>query len=98
MLTDIVRADGSRKWMLVVQNDCYTYSALARVRADRVTDMSEMVEHVFASAALKDSWKLLGDCAWEDWGSYLHGSSPSPCPVAAACRADRRVHPPRQIR
>lgn len=80
VLTDIVRADGSRKWVLVVQNDCYTYSAQARVRTDRVADMSEMVEHVLASAALKDSWKFLGHCAWEEWGSYLHGSGPSPVP------------------
>lgn len=80
VLTDIVRADGSREWVLVVQNDCYIYSAHARVRGDRVADMSEMVEQVLASAALKDSWKLFGHCAWEKWGSYLHRSSPSPLP------------------
>ena len=80
VLTDIVRADGSREWVLVVQNDCYIYSAHASVRADRAADMSEMVEQVLASAALKDSWKLLGHCAWENWGSYLHRSSPPPLP------------------
>jgi hypothetical protein len=84
VLTDIVRADGSREWVLVVQNDCYIYSAHAMIRADRVADMSEMVEHVLASAALKDSWKLLGHCAWEEWGSYLHRSSPSPVPGRGA--------------
>jgi hypothetical protein len=80
VLTDIVRADGSRELVLVVQNDCYIYSAHAWVRADRVADMFEMVEHVFASAALKDSWKFLGHCAWEEWRSYLHRPSPSPVP------------------
>jgi hypothetical protein len=80
VLTDVVRADGSREWMLVVQNDCYIYSAHARLAADRVADMSEMVEYVLASAALKDSWKFLGHCAWEEWGSYLHPSIPSPVP------------------
>jgi hypothetical protein len=80
VLTDIVRADGSREWVLVVQNDCYIYSAHARLAADRVADTSEVVEQVLASAALKDSWKLLGHCAWEQWASYLHGSSPSPVP------------------
>jgi hypothetical protein len=81
VLTDIVRADGSREWVLVVQNDCYIYSAHARLAADRVADMSEMVEHVLASAELEDSWKVLGHCAWEEWGSYLHRSNPSPAPA-----------------
>jgi hypothetical protein len=97
VLTDVVRADGSREWRLVVQNECYTYAAHARVRADRVADVSEMVEQVLASAALKNSWKLLGHCAWEEWGSYLHRSSPSPVPDRGGAPTDRRIHPPRQI-
>jgi hypothetical protein len=80
VLTDVVRADGSREWVLVVQNDCYIYSAHVRVHADRVADTFEAVEQVLASAALKNSWKLLGHCAWEKWGSYLHPSSPSSVP------------------
>lgn len=80
VLTDVVRADGSREWVLVVQNDCYIYSAHARLAAGRVADMSEMVERVLASAALKDSWKLFGYCAWGKAGSYHHRSSPSPLP------------------
>src|ERR1700687_2344995 len=39
VLTDIVRADGSREWVLVLQNDCYIYSAHARLAADRVPEM-----------------------------------------------------------
>jgi hypothetical protein len=80
VLTDIVRADGSREWLLVVQNDCYIYSAHARLAADRVADMSGMVEEVLASATLNDSWKLLGHCDWEEWGSYFHRPSASPVP------------------
>jgi hypothetical protein len=80
MLTDVVRADGSREWVLVVQNDCYIYSAHAIVRSDRVANMSEAVEQVLASAALKDSWKLFGYCAWGKAGSNRHRSSLSPVP------------------
>jgi hypothetical protein len=84
VLTDLTRADGSREWNLVVQNDCYIYEAHARLAADRVADMSEAVEQVLASAAVKNSGKLLGHCAWEEWGSYLHRSSPSPVPGRGA--------------
>jgi hypothetical protein len=80
VLTDVDRADGSREWVLVVQNDCYIYSAHARLAAGRVADMSAAVERVLASAALKDSWKLFGYCAWGKAGSYHHRSSLSPVP------------------
>jgi hypothetical protein len=49
VLTDVVRAGGSREWVLVMQNNCYIYSAHARLAAGRVADMSEMVERVLAS-------------------------------------------------
>jgi len=64
VLTDVTRADGTRKWSLVVQNDCYVYVADAKVVASRVGDMSEAVERVLASGAIKNSGKHLGRC----WG------------------------------
>lgn len=63
MLTDVVRAGGSREWVLVMQNDCYIYSAHARLAAGRVADMSEMVERVLASAALKTAGCFSGTAA-----------------------------------
>ena len=64
VLTDVTRADGSREWTLVVQNDCYIYVADAKVVAARVGDMSEAVERVLASGAIKDSGKHFRRC----WG------------------------------
>ena len=94
VLTDLTRADGSREWTLVVQNDCYIYEAHARLAADRVVDMSEAVEQVLASAAVKNSRKLLGHCAWEEWGSYLHRSSPSAVPGRGAPTGSQNPYAP----
>ena len=64
VLTDLTRADGSREWSLVVQNDCYIYVAEAKVVAARVGDMSEAVERALASGAIKNSGKHFRRC----WG------------------------------
>jgi hypothetical protein len=64
VLTDVTRADGTRTWALVVQNECYIYVANAKVVAARVGDMSEAVERVLASGAIKDSGKHFRRC----WG------------------------------
>jgi hypothetical protein len=64
VLTDVTRADGTRKWTLVVQNDCYIYVARAKVVAARVGDMSQAVERALASGAIKDSGKHFRRC----WG------------------------------
>lgn len=62
ILTDVARADGSREWTLVVQNDCYTYRAHATLVAAWVPHMSKTVEQVLASAVVNGSGKLLKWC------------------------------------
>lgn len=53
VLTDADRSDGSREWILFVQNDCFTYQAHARVVSEHVADASAAVERVLASARIK---------------------------------------------
>jgi hypothetical protein len=77
VVIDVVRADGSREWVLIVQNDCYIYAAHARLTSASLADMSEAVERALSSAALGDAWKLFGHCAWEEFGSYLHPARPT---------------------
>lgn len=62
-LTEVVRADGSREWTLVAQNDCYTYAAWVRVVSGEVRQWSETVERILASARVDESGPLFGQCA-----------------------------------
>lgn len=51
VLREARRADGSHRWTLVVQNDCYTYNADAQVSPDRLNDAAAIV-HVLSSTSV----------------------------------------------
>jgi hypothetical protein len=63
VLREARRADGSHRWALVVQNDCYTYVADAQVSADRLDDHGAVVARALSTAKIAGrSRSLLGSC------------------------------------
>jgi hypothetical protein len=63
VLQEVRNQDGSHRWTLVVQNDCYTYAADARVSADQLADQTTIVSHMLASARIAPrSKKAFGVC------------------------------------
>lgn len=61
---DILRADGSRVWILVVENDCYVYTLRAEAPAAHAAGVADSVERVLSSAAVARTGKKIGHC----WG------------------------------
>lgn len=61
-LTDVLRADGSRHWTLVTQNQCDTYVVGVTVRPGHVEELSETVERVLASFSVETEGGLFGRC------------------------------------
>lgn len=61
-LTDVLRADGSRHWTLVTQNQCDTYVVDVSVRPGHVEELAETVERVLASFSVEADGGLFGRC------------------------------------
>jgi len=59
---DILRADGSRVWILVVQNDCHTYRVYFEAPAAHAAQAADTVERVLSSASVARTGKMIGRC------------------------------------
>jgi hypothetical protein len=63
VLREARRADGSHRWTLIVQNDCFTYAANAQVSADRLNDSAALVARVLSSAKIAaHTRRFFGSC------------------------------------